>query len=129
MASESWLDRKLNPEPQLDPGEQIVWKRPAIAWRGRREIGGTLYLTDRNLRFNANLLNLPGIRRHQETYSLASIVHLEIAGRPWTRSEGGFHRRMTLVRDEGTSVIFGVGKGLLDETIADLSTVVGQCRR
>ena len=126
MTSESWLDRKLIPEPELDQGEQIVWKRPAIAWRGRREIGRTLYLTNRNLRFNANLLNLPGIRRHQEYYSLASIVRVELAGRTWKRSEGGYHRRMRIVRGDGTSIIFGVGKGLLDQTITDLSLVISQ---
>jgi hypothetical protein len=123
MASESWLGRKLNPEPQLEPGEQIIWKRPAVTWRDPRVFGGTLYLTDRNLIFKSNRLNLPKILA-QETHSLARILQVELADRTWRRSGGGFHRRIRVVHANGTSTMFGVSKGLLDETIADLSMVI-----
>jgi hypothetical protein len=125
MTSESWFGRKISGELQLEPGDQIIWKRPAITWRDRHEIGGALYLTERNLIFNANLLNLPKLRR-QETYSLARIAEVELADRTWKRSGGGYHRRMRVVHDDGTSTIFAVLKSLLDRTIADLSMVIRQ---
>jgi hypothetical protein len=60
----SRLGRRLLPDPELGFGEQVIWKRPLCRWRDERQIGGTLYLTDRSLIFNANRLNLKRLR-HQ----------------------------------------------------------------
>jgi hypothetical protein len=114
--------RRLLPDPELDPGEHIVWKHPVVIYIDRQDIGGTLYLTDRALIFKANLLNLPWLRRN-EKYPLTSIRRIELVERTWTHADGGYRRRMRIVRDDGSERLFVVFKDP-EKTIAYLSEMI-----
>jgi hypothetical protein len=131
--------RKLLPDPELAPGEHVIWKRPLVRWTDRYSIGGTLYLTNRALIFTPNLLNLKRLRGDQENYPLQSIVRIELVERSLTRSgDGGMQRRFRVVCDDGSYGLFQlptfsignrvVPKGL-DNTIAYLSEAVSASSR
>ena len=113
----------LNPDPALQPGEEVIWKRPVERSRdGRTGIGGTLYLTDRAVIFNANLLNPPKLRV-QEIYPRSRIACVDLADRAWKAYDGGVRRRLRVMLDDGSSILFVVPKGL-EEAVDYLSKAI-----
>jgi hypothetical protein len=60
-----------SPAEGFEDGETVLHRGPANHFRGIVAVGGTLFLTDRRLRFRAHALN---VRRHDDSFARRDIL-------------------------------------------------------
>lgn len=68
-------------DAELEPGEELLFRRVCTLRRGRRSVGGEVSATDRRLLFVPNRLEqLVGVR--PLAFSLASVDHVRVVPPP-----------------------------------------------
>ena len=106
----SWL----KPDPELDPAERVVWKRPANLSLSTAE-GGTLYVTTTHLRFVPHRVNL---RRKQVAWPVSDVESVAARGRDGGLFTGGMRKRLQVCLSDGGTVLFVVNH--LDAALSEL---------
>jgi hypothetical protein len=113
------------PDPQLKPGEHVVWGCAAQRSIPRRTfVAGWLFLTERRIVFQPNRLNIGIASRDLLSYELRDCLGAEVIDRTWTLYDGGTRRRIRLNLADGTSVLFVVKAKHTNEVATRLSDVI-----
>ncbi len=116
----SWWLTKQDAEPE----EEVQWSKPANRFQGSRAVGGKLFLTNRRLLFNPQLVDgMIGGQRWSTPLELVSEVTVEPKGSGKAgKLGGGLRDRLKLVLGNGEEELFVVNK--LDEVVARLGSAV-----
>ena len=102
---------------ELEPGEQLLFRRVCNRRRGRRTIGGEVNVTDRRLLFVPNRLEqLVGVR--PSAFALASVDHVAVIPPP-----PGSERFAALPRAPKARAEIDVGDELLVLQIEDAAAL------
>lgn len=103
----------------LEPGEELIWERPAnMAWR-RGAVTGYLLLTERRVVFEPHRVEvLKGLKRWSAP--LARIAAVGTQPRSYNPFTGSLRPRLRLDMEDGSAEIFLVN---------DLASAVGDITR
>jgi len=116
----------LHPDPKLDAGEQIVWKRACGMVVRSTTSGGMLYVTSARVMFVPFRANLPSPwlwQRH--AWTRVEIESVDVAQPDHSLGyAGGMTRRVRLSLRSGESVLFRIAKRDLDQVAAELQELI-----
>lgn len=116
----------LHPNPKLDAGEQIVWKRSCGMVVRSTTSMGMLYVTSARVMFVPHRANLPSPwlwRRH--AWLRAEIESVDVAQPDHSLGyAGGMARRLRLSLRSGDSVLFRIAKKDPDRVAAELLELI-----
>lgn len=109
------------PEPNLKPGERLLWRRPA-SLSLRTGVGGALHVTTERIVFVPNSLNWGWMRAVHE-WPVDVVKSVSTINRDYTLYTGGMRRRMCITLKSGERLLFVVKR--LDDTVREVEDVLG----
>jgi hypothetical protein len=108
----------LQPEPELDAVERIIWKHQG-QMTIRVGIAGTLYVTQTRIIFVPNRLNISRDLNARD-WLRTEVASVDIAASDHTPYTGGMHRRLAIHLRDGQTALFSFKLRELDRIATEL---------
>jgi hypothetical protein len=115
----------LNPNPSLDAGEDIAWRRACGMVVRATTSGGILYVAPARVLFVPKT-NFPRrILRERHVWPLTDVENIEVAAPDYKLDyAGGMHKRLRLSLRSGDTILFRFAVKKLDQVANELRTLI-----